>query len=97
MFVVGSPGLFKHFTHTFAFFPLEPVSTGDARGPWNAVGSRVTISARGSCWTLQTAAKLQIKKEQEIDARTPATATVPLSGFYLFLSTFSLHAEHTHT
>lgn len=64
LLVIGPPGLLEDLIHTLAFLPLEPVTTRDPRRPRDTVGSRVTISARGACWTLQAAAKLGEKTEK---------------------------------
>lgn len=64
LLVIGPPGLLEDLIHTLAFLPLQPITTGDPRRPWDTVGSRVTFSARGACRTLQAATKLGGKKDR---------------------------------
>lgn len=59
LLVVGSPGLFEDLADALAFLTFESVAARDAWRPRDAVGPRVTVSARGSCWPLKAAAKLE--------------------------------------
>lgn len=81
LLVIGPPGLLKDLIHTLAFLPLQPITTGDPRRPWDSVGSRVSISARGACRTLQAAAKLGKKKKK--DKRWVLTLKRSVGGFHL--------------
>ena len=59
LLVVGSPGLLKHLTHTLALLASHAIATGDARRSRDAVGSRVSLSARVTRWPLETASILR--------------------------------------
>ena len=58
LLVVGPPGLFKDLVDALAFLAFRPVATWNTRRSRDAVGTRVTLSARGACWTLHATAKL---------------------------------------
>jgi len=61
LLVVGPPGLLEDLVDALAFLAFDSVAAGDARRPRDAVGSRVPLSARGACWTLNATAKLHTK------------------------------------
>ena len=58
LLVVGPPGLLEDLVDALSFLTFHPVAARDARRPGDAVGSRVTLSARVACWPLHAAAKL---------------------------------------
>lgn len=111
LFVVGPPGLFKNLINTLAFLTLQPVTTRDARCSRDAIGSRITFSARGACRSLHASAILEnLKKKRACrhegwqwkEANNICTAYCYLTSCFKFsLSSlggnflFGLHATQT--
>lgn len=58
LLVVGPPGLLEDLIDALAFLTFEPVTAGNAWRPRDAIGSRVTLPARGACRALQASAIL---------------------------------------
>lgn len=80
LLVVRPPGLLEDLADALAFLTFVPISTGDARCPWDAIGPRITLSARGACWALHAATKLEKtrwrRSEGEVDKSTSAKSVV---------------------
>lgn len=99
LLVVGPPGLLEDLINALAFLTFEPVTAWDARRPRDAVGSRVTVSARGACWPLQATAileKKQGREEEVVGADNEKKAHNNICRVYCYLTscfTFSLSSR----
>lgn len=68
LLVVGFPWLLEDLADTFPLFTFEPIAARNTRRAWNAVGSWVTVSARGAWWALHAAGILTEKHKDKEDA-----------------------------
>ncbi len=93
LLVVGPPGLLEDLINALAFLTFEPVTAGDTWSTRDAIGSRVTVSARGACRPLNATAILGKKRKRcwQWTEETPQHLfQSPLLSNFLFRMVFIL-------